>query len=261
MCVASLTLIFTRSVGTLQPTRPNGLVGSKFNWPSEDQCQRSHSKWVFVFIPYLKSKYNQLMVSKLSRKSAICPRRSPWRLIVLVRSLRSARLDTAWLVKSVTYFNLIGWIGWCVREFQRSKYKFSSHPKTPGTHGVVWDNIFTNAFMNLENSFQCLIYTYITDHLPLIHLDLGAQESDSDRFITRRNSSMRNKHNFNSAISTLDWKCIHDETDMQNAFTTFHGVLLKLYNTHFPKQKVKYAYNTRKPWLSHGLREAIKKKK
>ena len=71
---------------------------------------------------------------------------------------------------------------------------------------------------------------------------------------------MRNKHNFDSAISTLDWKCIYDETDMQNAFTTFHGVLLKLYNTHFPKQKVKYAYNTRKPWLSHGLREAIKKK-
>ena len=47
MCVASLTLIFTRSVGALQPTRLLGRVGSKFNWPSEDQCQRSHSKWVF----------------------------------------------------------------------------------------------------------------------------------------------------------------------------------------------------------------------
>ena len=86
----------------------HGRVGSKFNWPSEDQCQRSHLKWVLVFIPHLKSKYNQLIVSKLSRKSAMSPRRSTWRLIVLVRSLRSARLDTAWLVKSVTYFNLIG---------------------------------------------------------------------------------------------------------------------------------------------------------
>ena len=73
MCVVSLTLIFTRSVGTLQPMRPLGRVGSKFNWPSEDQCQRSHSKWVFVFIPYLKTKYNQLIVSKLSQKSTICP--------------------------------------------------------------------------------------------------------------------------------------------------------------------------------------------
>ena len=104
--------------------------GSKFNWPSEDQCQRSHSKWVFVFIPHLKSKYSQLIVSKLSPKSPICPRRSPWRLIVLVRSLRSARFDAAWLVKSVTFFNLIGYIGGCVRAFQRSKYKSSSHPKT-----------------------------------------------------------------------------------------------------------------------------------
>ena len=116
------------SRGQLALCNPRGR--SKFNWPSEDQCQRSHSKWVFVFIPHLKSEYSQLIISKLSRNSAICPRRSPWRLIVLVCSLRSARLDTAWLVKSVTYFNLIGQIGGCVREFQRSKYKFSSHLKS-----------------------------------------------------------------------------------------------------------------------------------
>ena len=138
MCVASLTLIFTKSVGTLQPTRPLGRVGSKFNWPSEDQCQRSHSKWVFVFIPHLECKYSHLILSKLSRKSTICPRRSPWLRIVLVRSLRSMRLDTAWLVKNMTYFDLIAKIGGCFREFQRSKYKFSSHP---GTHGQVWGNM------------------------------------------------------------------------------------------------------------------------
>ena len=92
MCVASLTPIFTRPVGTLQPPRPLGRVGSKFNWPSEDQCQRSHSKWVFVFVPHLKSKYNQLIVSKLSRKSAICPQRSPG-LVWSGRVIRSPPLE------------------------------------------------------------------------------------------------------------------------------------------------------------------------
>ena len=29
-----------------------GRVGSRFNWQSEDQCQRTNSKWVFVFIPH-----------------------------------------------------------------------------------------------------------------------------------------------------------------------------------------------------------------
>ena len=48
MCVALLTLFFTRSVGTLQPTRSSGRVGSKFNWPSEDQCHRSHSNGFLV---------------------------------------------------------------------------------------------------------------------------------------------------------------------------------------------------------------------
>ena len=116
--MASLTLIFTL-----------GQVGSKFNWQSEDQCQRTHSKWVFVFIPHLKCKYSHLILSKLSQKSATCSRQSSWLRIVLVRSLRSALLATAWLVKSMTYFDLIGQIGGCGLEFQHSKYKFSSHPK------------------------------------------------------------------------------------------------------------------------------------
>ena len=33
------------------------------------------------------------------------------------------------------------------------------------------DNIFTNCYTDLENSFQCLIYTDITDHFPIIHVD------------------------------------------------------------------------------------------
>ena len=83
-----------------------------------------------LLVPHLECKYSHLILSKLSWKSAICPRQLPWLRIVLVCSVRSARLATAWLVKSVTYFNRIGLIGGCVREFQHSKYKFSSHPKT-----------------------------------------------------------------------------------------------------------------------------------
>ena len=70
--------------------------------------------------------------------------------------------------------------------------------------------------------------------------------------------SERNKQAFLHAISTCDWKSIYDENDAQNAFSTFHSVLLKCYNKHFPKQKVKIAYGTRKSWLSQGLRESIR---
>ena len=52
VCMASLTLIFTRSVGILQPTWPLGRVGSKFNWPGEDLGQRTHSDCLFLWLPH-----------------------------------------------------------------------------------------------------------------------------------------------------------------------------------------------------------------
>ena len=47
---------------------------------------------------------------------------------------------------------------------------------------------------------------------------------------------------------------------MQSAFGMFHSKLLELYNKHFPKQRVRYRYNSRKPWLSQGLKDGIKTK-
>ena len=75
-CASSLTLIFTMSVDWVKISVKEAIQN------------------VF-FYPTLKNKYSQLILSKLSRKSEICRRRSPWLLIVLVHSLMSARLDTA----------------------------------------------------------------------------------------------------------------------------------------------------------------------
>ena len=68
----------------------------------------------------------------------------------------------------------------------------------------------------------------------------------------------RNRQAFSNAISSFDWDEIYEETDMQTAYSLFHSKFLRLYNIHFPKQKLKY--NTRKPWLTQGLKDAIRKK-
>ena len=57
-------------------------VRQLINWYSDDQCQRIHSKY---FNPHLRNKYSHLIFSKRLRKSAICPGRSTWQLIDLVR--------------------------------------------------------------------------------------------------------------------------------------------------------------------------------
>ena len=70
----------------------------------------------------------------------------------------------------------------------------------------------------------------------------------------------RNRQAFSNAISSFDWDEIYEETDMQTAYSLFHSKFCRLYNINFPKQKLKLQYNTRKLWLTQGLKDAIRKK-
>ena len=106
--------------------------------------------------------------------------------------------------------------------------------------------ICTNKHDDLVNTFQCLIYTDISDHYPIIHIDYSMKESPPDSHITRRNLSQRNRLQFYNEISAMDWDLIYQDIDTQEAFSAFHRVLLKVYNKRFPKQKVNIKYSTRK---------------
>ena len=44
------------------------------------------------------------------------------------------------------------------------------------------DNIFTTCYCNIENTFQCLIYTDVSDHFPVVHIDFEMQLCDTDTF-------------------------------------------------------------------------------
>ena len=50
------------------------------------------------------------------------------------------------------------------------------------------------------------------------------------------------------------------QNDTQAAFSRFHSTFLKLYDKHFAKRKITEKYNSRKPWLSEGLKQSIRNK-
>ena len=129
-----------------------------------------------------------------------------------------------------------------------------------GDSATLIDNIFTNCFSNIHDTFQCLIQTDISDHFPIIHVDGSVKQANIDTYILRRNMSQRNKHDFLCAMSNVDWSSIHSEMCTQGAFSLFHSTLVNHYNKHFPMQKIKLKYNCRKPWLTQGLKDAIKVK-
>ena len=97
------------------------------------------------------------------------------------------------------------------------------------------DNIFPNCYGNIENTIQCLIYTDVSDHFPIVHIDSEMKLCDTDSVVTRRNLSYKNRQRFYVSISSLDWGAIYSESDTQAAFSLFHSTLLKHFHINFSK--------------------------
>ena len=121
------------------------------------------------------------------------------------------------------------------------------------------DNIFTNNFQNIHKSHQGILVTEISDHFPIFHINWNICDRNKDVYFVARKKHMTNRQDFISVAET-NWEEIYQIQDTQPAFSLFHQKLSILYDKHFPKTRVKLKYNNKKPWLSDGLRNAIKQK-
>ena len=124
----------------------------------------------------------------------------------------------------------------------------------------IIDNIVTNDIVKLHSSFQGVMLTQIKDHLPVIHCNFNYHDPMDEKFIIRRNRSSKKRMAFKDACLEVDWTHIFSTFDTQTAFALFHNKIINLFNVHLPKRKVRSKYATRKPWLTEGLRKAIKTK-
>ena len=132
--------------------------------------------------------------------------------------------------------------------------------RVTATSATLIDNIFTNDIGDINHSVQELFITDISDHFPVFHIAKQMDIEEKDAYIYKRLYGSQNKDNFRHAMSNISWDEISRATDTQQAFDTFHKHLVKMYNKHFPKIRVKKKYNNRKPWLSEGLKNSIKQK-
>ena len=104
------------------------------------------------------------------------------------------------------------------------------------------------------------IYTDVSDHFPIVHIDFEMKLCDTDTSVTRRNLSYKNRQRFYKSISSVNWEALYSESDTQTAFGLFHSTLLKHFHKSFPKQTVKIRYNNRKPRLIQRLKDSIRMK-
>ena len=109
----------------------------------------------------------------------------------------------------------------------------------PPPSATLRDNIFANSFASPDKTFQCIIYTDITGHFPIVHVDRSSNNSKPMKDSAQRNISEINKQAFREVLATLDWKEIYDENNAQGTVSMCHSIAVKLYNKHFPKRKRK----------------------
>ena len=127
-----------------------------------------------------------------------------------------------------------------------------------GQSATLIDNIFTNNYQNVCETMQAIFVTDISDHLSVIHINWNATDDNHELYVVKHLNNQRNRLAFSQAIQAIDWSNIYHMPDTQSAFTCFHETICKLCNKHFPKQRIKINYNHGKPWLTEGLRQAIK---
>ena len=89
------------------------------------------------------------------------------------------------------------------------------------TSATLIDNIFTNNFENLENSFQGVLVTDISDHYPISYINCVNKVIENERFVERRIYNENSKQAFFSELENIDWSQLYNSSDTSPHLTYY----------------------------------------
>ena len=130
---------------------------------------------------------------------------------------------------------------------------------TPKTATII-DNIFTKEYKNENKYLTGILTTDISDHYPIFHIASFENKPQEDNFHLIRLINSSNLEKYINAIQNYDWSRVNHYDSCQTAFSHFSEALKDIFHVAFPIIKVKQRYRNRLPWLTDGLKDAIKHK-
>ena len=129
-----------------------------------------------------------------------------------------------------------------------------------GQSSTLIDNIFTNNINSCNEMLTGIFPINISDHYFIWHISNINLNVEAQEYMLTRQVNETSKSNFIALLENSDWSTVTNETDTQAAYTSFHGLYKKHFDSAFPIKKIKFQYSNRKPWLSTSLKDAIKHK-
>ena len=150
------------------------------------------------------------------------------------------------------------------QEFVDKMFSFSLIPnitkptRITSQSATLIDNIFSNSILDDNRIFSGILYTDITDHLPIFLIDYSSNKAAAPTYIKKRTFSQENMDKFNNLLHLENWEDICRTQDTQGAYSLFLNKYCSIYDTCFPWKTIKNGYRNRKPWLSDSLKKQIR---
>ena len=124
------------------------------------------------------------------------------------------------------------------------------------TSATLIDNILANT-----NELQSgVLYSSITDHLPVFCFKKGCSKSYNNQTCTYRKLTPSAIENFKKDLYRADWNECYKSDDVDSAYNSFIALFLDLYNKHFPLVTMKRKKKNKRPWVTKKILKMIKKK-
>ena len=128
------------------------------------------------------------------------------------------------------------------------------------TTATIIDNIFTNVLNPSIAAKNGILYTDLSDHLPIFHISQNKICSKviiptSQQVITSKTLS-----ELKLRIDSCDWTDIVQYQDTNSVMTAFNKKFKLIYNECIPTKVVSFKHDCKKPWLSNGLIKSIGRK-
>ena len=154
----------------------------------------------------------------------------------------------------------------CEQLFTSSFFPLINRPTRITQHtATLIDNIFTNDLEQIESGINGLIFSDISDHLPIFHISsLSTNKNKSRTVKTRYKRTINNDSlaSFIVSVKNISWSHTFQTNDSCESYDIFHNNLKAAIDKNFPfvKMENKSFDHEKSPWMIGGVFRSISKK-
>ena len=139
-------------------------------------------------------------------------------------------------------------------------YPISKPTRITTTTSTAIDNIYSNDILGTNYQSHGIIYTYISDHLPIVLLTKQINDTKVDTVIETRIYNEQATTTFKERIDQITLDEIYASKHPQESYSKFLNEVLFVYNKSFQLIKKTVRAKKHKPWITMAFRHSIRTK-